>query len=111
VNCNLVSNLNAIGWYCGNASNTMHTVSGKTANAWGLRDMSGNVREWCWDTYGAYSSAPQSDPRGPSSGGSNRVRRGGSWSDDAQICRAAQRGINGPGDRDNNLGLRPARSD
>jgi len=61
------------------------------SNGYGLYDMAGNVWEWCWDWYGAYSSGSQTDPRGPTSG-SSRVIRGGCWYYSAIYCRTADRG-------------------
>jgi hypothetical protein len=40
--------------------------------------------------------------------GSNRVNRGGSWNNNAQNCRAANRNRNTPDNRNNNLGFRVA---
>ncbi|MBR4188454.1 MAG: SUMF1/EgtB/PvdO family nonheme iron enzyme [Kiritimatiellae bacterium] len=40
------------------------------------------------------------------SSGSNRVKRGGSWNNDAANCRSANRNNNNPSNRNNNLGFR-----
>jgi hypothetical protein len=37
-------------------------------NGHGLCDVAGNVWERCWDRYGNYASAPQTDPHGLSIG-------------------------------------------
>ena len=76
-------------------------------NAWGLKDMHGNVREWCSDWYDKeyYSESPTSDPTGPYSG-SYRVFRGGSWFNLARYCRSAARNSGTPDDRSSNLGFR-----
>ena len=70
--------------------------------------MSGNVWEWTWDWYGAYSG-DVIDPTGPSSG-PDRVIRGGSWDDDARDVRVANRGYAAPGSSGSIGGFRLART-
>jgi formylglycine-generating enzyme required for sulfatase activity len=65
------------------------------ANAWGLQDMHGNVREWCQDHWhGSYEGAPTNgsawlDPEAAED--VRRLLRGGSWYDDPWFCRSAFR--------------------
>ncbi len=75
------------------------------ANAFGLHDTHGNVCEWCWDRYGAYSGGSSRDPRGASSGG-NRVRRGGSWIIFGRYLRSASRDYFEPWRRSYYIGFR-----
>ena len=74
-------------------------------NAWGLCDMHGNVWELCGDWNDYYSTSPQTNPTGSSSG-SYRVLRGGSWGNDARYCRSARRGNFGPAGSCDTLGFR-----
>ena len=72
------NNVDAVAWYGRNSSGSTKPVGTKAPNSLGLYDMSGNISEWCWDWYGAYSSNTQTDPRGASSG-FHRIARGGAW--------------------------------
>lgn len=74
--------------------NTTQVVGSYAANAFGLHDMHGNVIEFCSDFYGPYTTTPQTDPTGPLTG-SDRVLRGGAWSNKAELCRSAHR-LNAP---------------
>ncbi|MEK4288751.1 formylglycine-generating enzyme family protein [Paenibacillus sp. FSL P4-0502] len=52
-----------------NNHNKTKSIGGKKPNELGLYDMSGNVREWCWNWYGDIDSKS----------GSFRVVKGGGW--------------------------------
>ena len=80
-------------------------VGSYPANAWGLRDMHGNVWEWCQDWSGNYPGGAVTDPMGADRG-SYRVIRGGGWADFAQACRSAFRSYYDPSLRSIDLGLR-----
>jgi len=72
------SSISNVAWWRTNSGDNTHQVGLKTANAWGLYDMHGNVMEWCWDRYGSYPSEAQNNPTGAVTG-SYRVLRGGCW--------------------------------
>ena len=105
--------------YDWNVGDTTTPVGHYAPNRYGLYDMSGNVWEWCFDTYDEtfYASSPH---RNPVAGGqvgndftsvkSNRVLRGGSWSNDAQYLRVADRFRSAPSFTFGFIGFRCARA-
>ncbi len=91
------SDLDAAGWFKNNSGGKTHPVGGKKANAFGLYDMHGNVKQWCQDWFGVYFATPAIDPKGPANG-VGRVLRGGSSFDFAWHCRSTCRSIIYPPD-------------
>ncbi|MBN2491397.1 MAG: formylglycine-generating enzyme family protein [Planctomycetes bacterium] len=111
-----VAQLGEYAWYEDNTWNrgvrAIQAVGGRKANAYGLKDMHGNVSEWCEDTWHAdYVGAPADgrawvdvdlDPR--------RVYRGGSWVFEAGTVRSAVRMCAAATFQTDHLGFRPAAS-
>lgn len=86
-------NVNDMGWYELNSGFNIHQVGLKGINAFGLYDVHGNAREWCWDFYDiAFYNNPEikNDPTGPANGTSH-VSRGGSAADASKFLRLTNR--------------------
>jgi formylglycine-generating enzyme required for sulfatase activity len=77
-------------WYAANSGGSTQPVGQKLPNAWGLYDTSGNVCEWCQDSFGFYPGGSVTDPTGPTLT-ATKLFRGGSHADDAVSCRPADR--------------------
>ncbi len=76
------------------------------ANAFGLCDMVGNIREWVEDSWHAnYQGAPD-DGRPWDGSGEAKTVRGGSWNSPSYCCRAACRNRDAPRTRQDDLGFR-----
>jgi len=121
--------LDEIAWYGGNSSvgykgagwatpnwpNQAHPgkiagprrVGQKQANAWGLKDMLGNLYEWVADYSAVYGDEDVIDPIGPKTG-ANHPYRGGAWNHYATMCRSAKSFEGPPTYRVNFLGFRVA---
>lgn len=84
-------------WYEQNSDFKYQKVGKKKPNPWGLYDIYGNVVEWVLDQYDpdfykqSVSSGVLSDPWNKASKPYPHSVRGGSWDDEATMCRSAAR--------------------
>ena len=90
--------LGEYGWFFDNSNEAYHKVGLKKPNPWGLRDLYGNVAEWCLDQYDrdAYKRFALDRPALgpvilPGETRFSHVVRGGSWADQPAQCRSAAR--------------------
>ncbi len=79
-------------------------------NAFGLHDMSGNVREWVEDCFRpGYAGAPTDGSAWNDASCEKRIVRGGGWIDGFQTVRSAYRHTQDGGLRSYQVGIRVAR--
>ena len=113
--------LDSVGWYQFNSINGTtgdtrpssgeqgygtHQVGKKAHNRLGLYDMSGNVREWCYDWNETITTTTPADG---GTSGSYRVTRGGAWDLSACYASVCYRYNRSPYGRGDNLGFRVVR--
>ncbi len=80
-------------------------------STYGIYDLAGNAQEWVADWYDEtyYKTAPNKNPKGPSTG-KTKVLRGGSWNDSHIAGRVSSRMKMVPEYRDVTVGFRCAKS-
>jgi len=109
-----------VGWYLLNSDNSLfpqfegkgrQPTGKKQPNALGIYDMTGNVLEWCHDSYQTDYSMKSSVSNPDLPDNSNyKTARGGSWNNLALNCRVTKRWPFYPINALDNLGFRIART-
>lgn len=88
------NNIDEVAWYDDNSADKTHQVGTKKANELGIYDMTGNVWEWCYDTYNS----------------SRRILSGGSWDYFSGYCEVSYWSYDHPSFRYYNIGFRICRT-
>jgi formylglycine-generating enzyme required for sulfatase activity len=110
------SQLEQHAWFKDNSGGTAHPVGQKPANAFGLRDMPGNLKEWVGDPLHAnYEGAPKDGTAWGADDADQeswrRVVRGGAFDSPAEQLRSASRDAGTADGRGySNVGFRVART-
>lgn len=90
-----------VAWHEGNSQGKAHPVGTKLKNALGFFDMSGNVREWCWDFGDENKNEDESN---------EMPLRGGSYSTHKEYCKIDATNKADGYSRDDETGFRLARN-
>ncbi|NLB63176.1 MAG: formylglycine-generating enzyme family protein [Fibrobacter sp.] len=113
------NNADDVAWHAGNLTETcfgefcfrsVQDVGTKAPNELGIYDLSGNVYEWMYDSYGTFSGDNLVNPIGPATIHTQKVRRGGSYDQPASESRVSGRKIRSIEGKDGSIGLRLALS-
>ena len=105
-----------VAWYKENSGGKTHEVKKKIPNKFFMYDLTGNVREWCWDCYSDYidentpADGPASCPPRCGRSRSCRVTRGGCYDDLSLECELSWRDYANQWGRGSRLGFRVVRS-
>lgn len=106
-----VSVANNLCWWEGNSEKKTHPVGQKSANAFGIHDMQGNVWEWCDDPWVKDHQRRVGTPHPNFEGVGEKMRsiRGGGWDATLLRLRYSRRSAVGRSHRANDVGFRVAR--
>ncbi|MBN2288167.1 MAG: SUMF1/EgtB/PvdO family nonheme iron enzyme [Candidatus Glassbacteria bacterium] len=94
----------------GQVIGSARVVGSYAPNPFRLRDLAGNVSEWCYDYYDSeyYSKSPELNPAGPNFGAA-RVTRGGGWNNCDFSLRSSNRTFQKPYYKISYIGFRVVR--
>jgi formylglycine-generating enzyme required for sulfatase activity len=101
------NDIEEVSWYAGNTSK-IQQVKSKKPNELGIYDMSGNVMEWCSNSFWSYSKGVSTMTNGNNA--SRCVLRGGGCGSNATYCRVTCRVADSPASSHFDYGFRLVRA-